>query len=254
MLKKVWCLNSLFLLSLAVAVGGAACGDDDGSADGSDDDDDGDDGGTEADAGPGNPDAGPGSPDGATPDAAIPDAAPPVTARIWVHGDVATNNRLQMASYDLGTPIPATPSVVLPPGDTGTLAAFSSFDSGAYDITVDGRTLTLPADVEMVGRFDLYVASTDGTNLRRAFQAPENAPRRQGTLLARRRADRLHRRSRGPRPVRRLRDRHRRGRRHAGADQPGRRDRRRRRHRLDRRLRQRSHHRRLHPGGSTSSS
>lgn len=174
MLKKVWCLNSLFLLSLAVAVGGAACGDDDGAADGSDDDD-GDDGGTEADAGPGNPDAGPGNPDAATPDAAIPDAAPPVTARIWVHGDVATNNRLQMASYDLGTPIPATPSVVLPPGETGTLAAFSSFDSGAYDITVDGRTLTLPADVEAVGRFDLYVASTDGTNLRRAFRAPDNA-------------------------------------------------------------------------------
>jgi Tol biopolymer transport system component len=174
MLKKVWRLNSLFLVLLAVAVGGAACGDDDGSADGSDDD--GNDDGTEADAGPGKPDAGPGNPDAApTPDAAIPDAAPPVTARMWVHGDFATNNREQLGAYDLGTPIPASPSVILPPGPTGTLATFGSTNSGAYDVTVDGRTIAYPADVDLAGRYDLYVASTDGTDIRRAVLVGDNA-------------------------------------------------------------------------------
>jgi Tol biopolymer transport system component len=165
--------SALTLLGLAVG-GGAACGDDDG------DDDPGD--GSRADARPdpdsggGVPDGAPVDPDGAPPDAGpLPDAAPDQPARIWIHGDMVTNNREQLAAYEIGTPLPATPSVTLPPGETGSLSVFQSLNSGAYDISLDGNRIALPADIDVPGRFDLYVVSPDGSNLRRVVAVSDAA-------------------------------------------------------------------------------
>ncbi|HTE56023.1 MAG TPA: hypothetical protein VK698_34465 [Kofleriaceae bacterium] len=173
--------SSSLLLLLLAAVPAAACGDDDDSHD-----DDGD-GTNQPDASV--PDGG-GTPDAATPDGgplpdatpgddAAPDfdaapevdAAPPGPGLVWVHGDMITNNRNQLAAVSIGAPLPAVPTVVLPASDTGTLATFQSFNSGAYDISSNGQRVTMPADIDVPDQFDLYAASVDGTNLIRVFAA-----------------------------------------------------------------------------------
>jgi dipeptidyl aminopeptidase/acylaminoacyl peptidase len=160
---------------LAVVVAAAACGDDDAI------DDDG--GGSEVDAGAGSEaDSGAGTPDGGgvppdgggDPDAGIePDAAPVGPGHIWVHGDLLTDGRVQLFAYEMGSPIPGTPAVTLPAGETATL--FPTVNSGAYDITRSGQRVALPADIEVPGRYDLYMARTDGTQLTRVVAVSDDA-------------------------------------------------------------------------------
>lgn len=172
--------RSLLLLLLALPVA-AACGDDDDDDD-RDHDDDGD--GTLSDAGTPDaavtpdggpvPDAAPG--DGGPPDAAVPDAgpeidaAPPGPGLIWIHGDMITNGRDQLAAVPVGL-APAEPVVVLPAGEAGSLATFQSVNSGAYDISANGRRVALPADIDSPTRYDLWAGSVDGTNMVRLFTA-----------------------------------------------------------------------------------
>lgn len=163
------------LLPLLVASAAAACGDDD------DERDDGDGDGTLSDAStPGDPDGGvpdggsvpdggPGAPDAAVPDAAPEvDAAPPGPGLIWVHGDLITNNREQLAAVPVGV-APAEPFVVLPAGETGTLATFQSVRSGAYDVSSNGRRVALPAYIDSPGRYDLWAGNVDGTEMIRVY-------------------------------------------------------------------------------------
>lgn len=145
--------HHLAAFALLLLGGSAACGDDDASGD--DDDDD----GVVADAGP---DAG-GEPDGGEPDAG---GVAPVDL-VWVHGDIVEDERVQLAAYRPGTPTPAAPAVLLPA--TGSLAAFESPRFGSYSVSSDGRRVAFPADLDPASpaHFDLYVASVDGSNLRR---------------------------------------------------------------------------------------
>ena len=81
-----------------------------------------------------------------------------------------TNDRDQLAAVPVGV-APAEPFVVLPAGDTGTLATFQSVNSGAYDISSNGRRVALPADIDSAGRYDLWAGNVDGTELVRLFTA-----------------------------------------------------------------------------------
>jgi Tol biopolymer transport system component len=155
LLSRIAFSSSLLFL---VVGGAAACGDDDAS-------DDDDDGGTEADAGP-TPDSGGGQPDAGGGEDGGPDAAPPGAPTIWVHGDLVTDNRNQVAAYAIGSETPAAPAAVLPGGDTARLGLGESPSSvfGTYDVSADGNRIAYPADIEVAGRFDLYVSRVDGSN------------------------------------------------------------------------------------------
>jgi Tol biopolymer transport system component len=160
----------ILILGLLVA-GAFACGDDDG------DDDDG--GGGQLDAGP-EPDAGDdgdaGDGDAGEGDAGTePDAGPTGPAQVWFHGDFATNGRVQLGGYSVGGELPATAAPILPGGDTGQLATFQSVNSGAYDISRNGDVIAIPTDLEVAGRFDLYVGPADGSSLNQAVVMTETA-------------------------------------------------------------------------------
>jgi len=172
-MKQSWFSIRHFAIALAAA-GAMACGDDDSSSD-----DDGDDDGTgsQVDAGTlpdggGVPDGGEGDPDAGPDD---PDAGPTGPAFVWVHGDVVTDQRVQMAAYTVGGELPAVPTALLPLAETGQLATFQSVNSGAYDITPNGEVVALPADFEVPGRFDLYVARPEFTEMTQAVVMTELA-------------------------------------------------------------------------------
>lgn len=154
------------LLASLLILGGAACGgdDDDGGSDV-------DGGGTQADARPVS-DSGGGGPDAAGPDdagtgrdAGEPDAAGPLNPIVWVHGDMITNNRNQLAGYTIGSPVPATPVALFPPGDIGQLGSVESQDRATYDISPVSQLVAFPAAIDTPGHVDLYTASTDGSGV-----------------------------------------------------------------------------------------
>jgi len=136
------------LLAFAIVMVAACGGDDDGGGGG---DGDGtvhpDGGGGGGDDGSVNPDGGGG---GGTP-------------LIWAWGDFATNNRTQLAAFAPDAALPVTPLAVFPGGDTAEIwEQTGTADYGPFDISSDGSRVAFSADIDVVGRFDLYVASVDG--------------------------------------------------------------------------------------------
>lgn len=84
-------------------------------------------------------------------------------ALIWALGDFATNNRMQLAAFAPDAALPVTPSLVLPAGDTAQIwFQNGSADYGPFDVSPDGTRVAFSADIEVAGRFDLYVASVEG--------------------------------------------------------------------------------------------
>ncbi len=164
----------IFSLVLVLVVAGAACGDDDAGSDDGDDE-----GGGQIDAGDGGDDDGgepdAGDDDGGEPDAGTePDAGPSGPARLWVHGDFATDGRLQLGAYVIGEETPAVAAPLLPTGDTATLRPIQS-DAGNYDFSRSGDLVALPTDLEVTGRFDLYAGPADGSALNQVVAMTENA-------------------------------------------------------------------------------
>jgi hypothetical protein len=106
------------------------------------------------------PDAPP-QPDAPPPDAP-PGARPPA---LWFHGDLLEDDRFQVVRHLHGEALPITPSVVLPGGATATMPG--NYGDGAYapyDVNHDGTRIAFAADTIEKGRYDLYVASTEGSD------------------------------------------------------------------------------------------
>jgi dipeptidyl aminopeptidase/acylaminoacyl peptidase len=161
------------LLAAALAAG---CGDDDGAGGDDDDDDDGTgiDAAAEIDGGGDDDDAGDDADAAGEADAAAggdgggeADATPTAAAVLWFHGDVAVNNRDQLGR--LATTEGATP-IYLP--ETGSLASGGGAAFGPYDISPAGDRIAFAADSAEPGRFDLYVASADGTGVEPLVEMP----------------------------------------------------------------------------------
>ncbi len=96
------------------------------------------------------------------------DAATPATARIWVVGDMITNNTTIGGGFDDTTALPlgganAAPPVILPSATT-TLADSTGYSNFVFDATADGSKIAFVGDLTTVGTFDLYVANADGSN------------------------------------------------------------------------------------------
>jgi hypothetical protein len=99
------------------------------------------------------------------PDASItpPDVESPV---LWFHGDAIEDGRFQVVRHLHGEALPITPSVVLPDGVEATMPG--NYGSGAYapyDVNHDGTRIAFSADIIEKGRHDLYIASTDGSDV-----------------------------------------------------------------------------------------
>jgi Tol biopolymer transport system component len=122
-------------------------------------DDDGGGGGDRADARPladggGSGDDGGGDPDG---------GGGGGTPLIWAYGDFATNNRTQLAVFAPDAALPVTPLAVFPAGDVAQIwSQNGSADYGPFDISRDGTRVAFSADIDVTGRYDLYVASVEG--------------------------------------------------------------------------------------------
>ncbi len=102
-------------------------------------------------------------------DSAHLDAAPvPATARIWVVGDMITNNVTIGGGFDDTTALPlgganAPPPVILPSATT-TLADSTGYSNFVFDATVDGSKIAYVGDLTTAGTFDLYIANADGSS------------------------------------------------------------------------------------------
>jgi len=137
------------LLAFAIVMFAACGGDDDGGGGG-----DGD-GTVHPDGGGGG-----GSDGGANPDGGGGGGGTPL---IWAWGDFATNDRTQLAVFAPDAALPVTPLVVFPAGDTAEIwDQTGSADYGPFDISADGTRVAFSADIDVAGRFDLYVASVEG--------------------------------------------------------------------------------------------
>jgi hypothetical protein len=112
-----------------------------------------------------------------TPDAPPPDAppgdAPPV---LWFHGDLIEDGRFQVVRHLHGEALPITPSVALPGGAEASMPG--NYGSGAYapyDVNHDGTRIAFAADIIERGRHDLYIASTEGSDVTLVVAMPTAA-------------------------------------------------------------------------------
>ncbi len=101
-------------------------------------------------------------------DSAQLDAAVPATARIWVVGDMITNNVTIGGGFDDTTALPlgganTAPPVILPSATT-TIADSTGYSDFVFDATADGSKIAFVGDLTTAGTFDLYVANADGSN------------------------------------------------------------------------------------------
>src|SRR6188508_755690 len=84
-------------------------------------------------------------------------------ALMWALGDFTTNNRTQLAVFPPDAALPVTPALVLPAGDTAEIwEQNGNADYGPFDISADGTRVAFSADIDVAGRFDLYVVSVEG--------------------------------------------------------------------------------------------
>jgi len=135
------------LLAFALVMSAACGGDDDFS-----------DGAIRPDARP-LPDGGGGDGDGGDPDGGGGEGP----ALMWALGDFTTNNRTQLAVFPPDAALPVTPALVLPAGDTAEIwEQNGNADYGPFDISADGTRVAFSADIDVAGRFDLYVVSVEG--------------------------------------------------------------------------------------------
>lgn len=82
---------------------------------------------------------------------------------VWAYGDFATNNRTQLAVFAPDAALPVTPLAVFPGGDTAQIwGQTGNADYGPFDVSPDGTRVAFSADIEVTGRYDLYVAPVDG--------------------------------------------------------------------------------------------
>ena len=123
-------------------------------------DDDGGGGGGRADARPLADGGGGGNDDGGNdPDGGGGDGTP----LIWAYGDFATNNVTKLAVFAPDAALPVTPLAVFPAGDVAEIwDQNGSVDFGPFDVSSDGTRVAFSADIDVAGRFDLYVASVEG--------------------------------------------------------------------------------------------
>jgi hypothetical protein len=108
-------------------------------------------------------------------DAQPADAQPPTgPAAVWFHGDPAQNNVFQVGRYLHGDPVPVTEPAVIPAAATigEQLGKLGNGELGPYDVNADGTQIAFAADIETTGRWDLYVADTDGGNVTRVAALP----------------------------------------------------------------------------------
>jgi Tol biopolymer transport system component len=123
-------------------------------------DDDGGGGGDRADARPLADGGGGGNDDGGSdPDGGGGDGSP----LIWALGDFATDNVTKLVVFAPDAALPVTPLAVFPAGDVAEIWGESgNADYGPFDVSPDGTRVAFSADIDMAGRFDLYVAPVEG--------------------------------------------------------------------------------------------
>ncbi len=123
-------------------------------------DDDGGGGGDRADARPLADGGGGGDGDGGVdPDGGGGDGVP----LIWAYGDFVTNNITKLAVFAPDAALPVTPLAVFPAGDVAQIwSQNGNADYGPFDISADGTRVAFSADIDVTGRYDLYVASVEG--------------------------------------------------------------------------------------------
>ncbi|MFN7132758.1 MAG: TolB family protein, partial [Myxococcales bacterium] len=82
----------------------------------------------------------------------------PGESRIWLRGDFATNDKVELGRY------------VLPNGPSEVVAGLGKVN--AFDVSADGQWVAIATDKDKANRYDLYLMRGDGSELTKIVEMP----------------------------------------------------------------------------------